>query len=125
MLVFKRFMLLNDSGNDIEAMVDSRKAFDPTTTAFHTGFHQAETHRIVDPSTEKQMKQSAFLFPRSLISDAAIVMPADFWMCFLNVDPLSFFINAQLLLQSSNTFSRPCNSIDTGAHGSVQASSST
>lgn len=53
-------MLLNDSGNDIEVMVDSRKAFDPTTTAFHTGFHQAETHRIVDPSTEKQMKQSLF-----------------------------------------------------------------
>lgn len=41
-------------------MVDSRKAFDPTTTAFHTGFLQAETHRIVDPSTEKQMKQSPF-----------------------------------------------------------------
>lgn len=40
-------------------MVDTREAFDPTTTAPHTGFQQAETALLILPQKNK-MKQSVF-----------------------------------------------------------------
>lgn len=53
--------------NDIEAMVDTRKAFDPASAgiaalraSYHTGSEPAETHRIVDPSTQKQNETILF-----------------------------------------------------------------
>lgn len=40
-------------------MVDTREAFDPATTAPHTGFQQAETALLILPQKNK-MKQSVF-----------------------------------------------------------------